>query len=266
MHHATAAKMPLNTLALVLPCFNEEHRLDQTAILSAMADLPWLRLVLVNDGSSDGTARVLEQLASQLVGRASVISLPDNKGKAEAVRIGLLHAMEVSDYCGFWDADLAAPLSELNELRRVFDERPQIEWVWGVRLRALGREVTRRASRHYLGRLFATASSILLDVSSYDTQCGAKLFRTSDLLRLVLSEPFSSRWIFDLELLVRARVVLSLATAEPDHRTIESVVFESPLGRWQHRAGSKVRPTDFARALLELLELWRVSKQWSPTR
>ncbi|HEY0928689.1 MAG TPA: hypothetical protein VGE27_02115, partial [Gemmatimonas sp.] len=97
-----------------------------------------------------------------------------------------------------------------------------------------------------------------LGIESYDTQCGAKLFRIGPLLCTSLSEPFRSRWIFDVELLTRAQ---SLLRFEGEH-TIERLVHEQPLGVWQHRAGSKVRGGDFLRALQELLIIRDARATW----
>ena len=153
----------------------------------------------------------------------------------------------------------AAPLNEVIRLREVLSRLPSTEWVWGIRLRALGRVVERRALRHYLGRLFATVTSLLLDVPSYDTQCGAKLFRSGPLLAAVLSEPFQSRWIFDVEMLTRV-MALRQGTGKPADAT--ELVYEQPLMTWIHRAGSKVRPTDFLRALRELLVVRQARARW----
>ncbi|HCT56683.1 MAG TPA: family 2 glycosyl transferase [Gemmatimonas aurantiaca] len=248
-------------LVLVVPCFNEAARLDGARFIEAVDRYPWLQLLFVNDGSTDNTEQVLRALQDQRATRIACLHLARNGGKAEAVRQGLLQ-VQVSTHedglCGFWDADLSAPLTELVALRETLERRPDVQWVWGIRLRALGRQVTRRPLRHYLGRLFATCSSIVLGIDSYDTQCGAKLFRNSALLRTVLAEPFRSRWIFDVELLTRAQGVLAFTK----QTTLEQAVYEQPLGHWEHRAGSKVRSADFVNALRELLVIRNARAHW----
>ena len=102
------------------------------------------------------------------------------------------------DFVGFWDADLATPLSELPGFMKVMKTRPQIEMVLGARVRLLGRDIRRNPTRHYVGRVGATLISSSLGLAVYDTQCGAKLFRANDTLRDVFGTPFLSRWIFDV--------------------------------------------------------------------
>lgn len=256
----------MDSVALIVPCYNEALRLDTPAFENALVMFPWLALVFVDDGSTDNTAMILDAFREKHVGRVVVLSLPSNAGKAEAVRQGLLWvASEREGLCGFWDADLSAPLEELERLRAVYFYKPLAEWVWGIRLRALGRSITRKPVRHYLGRLFATCSSLLLAIESYDTQCGAKLFRISPLLRAVVSKPFRSRWIFDVEMLVRAQDVL----IKSGPAALGTVVHEEPLSVWVHRAGSKVRGRDFLRALRELWLIHSARSQWnndSPSR
>lgn len=235
-------------LALVVPCYNEALRLDGDAFIRALDRYPWLSLCFVDDGSTDDTRAMLEQLASRRPGRAEVLVLPHNSGKAEAVRRGLLHVSPRTAICGFWDADLAAPLEELPGMHGVL-LRSGIDWVWGIRLRSLGRRVERRATRHYLGRGFATVASFTVGVDAYDTQCGAKLFRVNAILASVLARPFVTRWIFDLELLVRANELRSVHEG--------GWIVELPLNAWQHKAGSKVLPFDFLRAIMDLARLYQ---------
>ena len=248
-------------LTLVVPCYNEAARLDGVAFLNALRSRPWLRLCFVNDGSTDDTAGTLAALQQQSPDRVSILTLRVNRGKAEAVRQGLLAACEQTPYCGFWDADLAAPLHELETLCDVFTREPAVDWVWAIRLRSLGRSVRRGALRHYAGRVFATAASAVTGVAVYDTQCGAKLFRVSPLLKSVISEPFSSRWIFDVEMLSRATAIM-----HDEPRRIESIIYEQPLREWHHVRGSKVRPIDAVRAFAGLLTIRSQRRKWLTRR
>lgn len=229
---------------LAIPCFNEEQRLQRDSVRALVRDSD-LGIVLVDDGSTDGTREVLEALASEAGSRITVLALPDNRGKAEAVRQGLLAALDRADIVGYADADFATPAEELVRLARVIEET-RADAVIGSRIAFLGAHIERSPVRHYLGRVFATGASIALGRPVYDTQCGAKFIRASDRLRDALAAPFRSRWAFDVELLGR------LWAADPDCRIIEE-----PLRRWVDVGGSKVRPAAMARAGVELLLIAR---------
>ena len=189
---------------IVVPCCNEARRLNARAFESYAASHPGMRFVLVNDGSRDGTLALLRAIQSTAPAQIDVIDLPSNAGKAEAVRIGMLAALEQQPrFVGFWDADLATPLTACDAFLAVLEERRTIEIVTGARVMLLGRTIRRRAVRHYIGRVFATAASMVLQLPIYDTQCGAKMFRVSRRLEEVLADPFLSRWVFDVEILAR---------------------------------------------------------------
>jgi putative flippase GtrA len=152
-----------------------------------------------------------------------------------------------ADLAGYWDADLATPLEAIPDFIDVLDEHPETELVLGARVSLLGREIERKALRHYLGRVFATCASLVLDLPVYDTQCGAKLMRCDVNTQVLFEEPFGSRWIFDVEMLARY-----LHGRETPHQ-----IRELPLDRWTDVAGSKVKPIDFLRALGELIRVHR---------
>lgn len=238
--------------AVVVPCYNEATRLDVEAFAAFAAGHGDIELVMVNDGSSDGTPAVLRDLASRTPGRVRVLDLPVNRGKAEAVRLGMLDALaRRPEFVGYLDADLATPLAAVLQLREVFRERPAVEMVFGSRVRLMGRTIARRARRHYLGRVFATAVSMVLRLPIYDTQCGAKLFRATPAVAALLAEPFTSRWIFDVEIVARRARSLG-----PGKRALmEQLLFEFPLMEWRDVSGSKLRPLDFLRAVMELASI-----------
>jgi hypothetical protein len=86
-----------------------------------------------------------------------------------------------------------------------------------------------------------------------DTQCGAKLFRATPLVRDLFADPFSSRWIFDVELLARLGALAAAGRCLP----LEQSAYELPLDRWQEVAGSRLRTGDFALAARDMLALYR---------
>jgi dolichyl-phosphate beta-glucosyltransferase len=258
---ATAAETaPLPDRAdviVVVPCYNEAARLDVEAFRGFELPGRSVRFCFVNDGSGDATGSLLEGLCSARPHRCRVLDLGSNHGKAEAVRRGLLAALDCGAAAvGFWDADLATPLAELPRFCDVLEASPEVEIVLGSRVRLLGREIRRSALRHYLGRVFATGASLTLGLPVYDTQCGAKLLRVTPALRSLLAEPFLTRWVFDVELLARFER-LARGSALP----VERRVYELPLLRWSDVPGSKVHAWDFVRSGLELLRIWRAYRR-----
>ena len=236
---------------LVIPCYNEELRLDEAAFERFLAATPGACLCLVNDGSSDGTGALLEEMAQRHPERVLVLNLPVNVGKAEAVRSGMLraYAWKRCGYLGYWDADLATPLEEASTMHRLAIGRPDVRIVLGLRLNRLGASVYVTPQRHYPGRLFATCASAVLGLPVYDTQCGAKLVEASMVPQL-FGEPFISRWIFDVELLARLRNLIGV-------EAMRSAAVEMPLQTWHGVSGSKVRLMAMLRAPLELLAIAR---------
>jgi glycosyltransferase involved in cell wall biosynthesis len=252
LHHAVTKTV------LIVPCFNEEHRLDSKGfVLFASQDV---ELLFVDDGSTDGTRAILESLCQQLHVHgvpAQTLPLNRNCGKGEAVRRGMLRALDSgASTVGYFDADLATPPSEAVRLIATLDAR-SADAVLGARVLLLGSCITRRPVRHYLGRIFATAASLLLRMPVYDTQCGAKVFRRTAALESALSQPFSARWAFDVELIGR----LHVGTANVPGLAISRFV-EMPLGEWRDVSGSTLRPTAFPLLGLELVRILWALRRW----
>ncbi len=244
-----------SSCVVVIPCYNEQRRLDADAFREFLLDHENIGFLLVNDGSSDGTRELLEELALGNPERLYVLHLERNSGKAEAVRRGLLEAAAIgAEYAGFWDADLATPLEAIPEFALHLDLHPEVQMIFGARVRLLGRQIDRRPMRHYLGRLFATTASLVLGVPLYDTQCGAKLFRMGPEVVRLFEAPFRSRWIFDVEIVARF-------LAQPRLQAASDLIHEMPLLRWRDVAGSKVRATDFLRAFFELWTIGRTYRR-----
>lgn len=239
---------------LVIPCYNEAKRLNTAEYRRFARATPSVSFLMVDDGSTDGTAEVLRELAQTEPDRFSVLRLGRNAGKAEAVRQGILAGLETrAAYVGYWDADLATPLDVVSTFADVLDRSPSIDLVMGSRVQLLGRRIERRPARHYLGRVFATVASLVLGLRVYDTQCGAKLFRATPQLRALFTTPFHSRWIFDVELLARMVRQRGEAGLPPAVQSIH----EEPLKEWSDVGGSKLKAADFVVALVDLIRLYR---------
>lgn len=238
---------------IVVPCFNEAVRLRGDLLLLALEEQQNLTLMLVDDGSRDDTRKRLEALRQQCPARVKTLGLDRNQGKAEAVRRGMLAAFETQPaLAGYFDADLATPLSEVCSMTRLFDDE-HVELVMGSRVQLLGRDVHRSAWRHYLGRIYASSASLLLGLGVYDTQCGAKLFRNTRAVRSLFAQPFSANWSFDVEILMR----MQLLSREGELPSMERCVVEYPLRVWRDVSGSKLGPRSAVEAAYELAKLFR---------
>jgi glycosyltransferase involved in cell wall biosynthesis len=237
-------------LSLVIPAYNEADRITATV----RAAIAWLEqqpfrseLIVVDDGSDDDTTALAERAIAGFAG-GRVIRLAHG-GKAAAVRAGMLAA--TGDLVAFSDADLATPLSYLDDLRAALANGADI--AIGSREGQGARRIGEPSYRHVMGRVFNALVRLLLVPGIHDTQCGFKLFRTEvarDLLgrsRLYRDEVqrISGPRVtaFDVELLALARLRGYRVQAVP-------VV-------WTYGAGSKVRPArDTWHNMRDVLAVW----------
>jgi glycosyltransferase involved in cell wall biosynthesis len=245
--------MTAPALALVVPCYNEADRLDPSAFLQFLTTHPRVQLVLVDDGSEDATGEILERLRAAAPAAVTTLRHSPRRGKAEAVRAGILAGLaQRAELVGFFDADLATPLGAVDDFLALFRARPDLEFALGSRVMLMGRDVKRKAARHYFGRVFATAVSLALDLPVYDTQCGAKILRANAATATLFATPFRSSWVFDVELIARY-LRLPVAPGEPARR---DRLYELVLPAWHDRPGSKLRWYDFARSAVEVGYIW----------
>ena len=236
---------------IIIPCYNEAKRLNQEAFLSALEKDVSLSFLFVNDGSRDETETILGLLKEKNPDQVEVMNLEKNSGKAEAVRLGILASLDDRFYnVGYWDADLATPLDEIEGFCRLLDSS-DVEMVIGSRVLLLGRRIERRAFKHYLGRIFATCASMLLGISVYDTQCGAKIFKNSTVLLQVFGKPFKVNWTFDVEMLARFSIAQKTSPLETSSRWVEV-----PLAQWIDVRGSKVTFKDYIKGGFEFCTLF----------
>ncbi len=238
----------MSATVVVVPCYNEADRLDEQAFVDFARKNPDFSFIFVNDGSSDRTADVLDEMHAALPEQLRALPLRENGGKAEAVRAGMQNALESDaySYFAFIDADLAVPLSQLVLARSAIGT-PGTSVVIGSRVKRLGARILRSPSRHYFGRVFATAVSMTLDLAVYDSQCGIKMFDRG-FATVAFREAFQTRWLFDIEILIRLRSNFS---------NFDTSVLEMPLGEWTEKKGSKITLGSVLRVPRDLMTIRR---------
>lgn len=158
----------------MLPCYNEQKRLPQT--LHLIREFLRTRsysaeVVVVDDGSSDGTAAVVEQAA--LEDRSIRLIKNEHRGKAYTVRTGMLAAL--GRYVLFTDADGATPIAEVDKLLPRLEEGADV--AIASREGSGARRIGEPWHRHVMGRVFNLIVRIVALPGIDDTQCGFKCFR-----------------------------------------------------------------------------------------
>ncbi|MCU0431125.1 MAG: glycosyltransferase [Cytophagaceae bacterium] len=239
------------SLCVIVPCYNEASRLPLDQFARLISGNPDVTICFADDGSTDTTAALLQSFCQSHPHHFFFLPKTENHGKAETIRRAalLLYERNTYAYIGYLDADLSTPLDEMFRLYQVAKEKKETLLVMGTRLRRMGASVTRSSLRHYLGRVFATLASLSLKIPVYDTQCGAKIIRSTQ-VPVLFDTPFISKWFFDVELLKRL-------LASPGFELQFSSIVEVPLNRWNAVSGSKIKVTDFLTAPWELYRIHR---------
>jgi glycosyltransferase involved in cell wall biosynthesis len=228
-------------VSIVVPAFNEAARIgDSIEKIDAFirrSSMP-MELIVVDDGSHDNTADVVKRVQSKAL---RLVRNPENHGKGYSVRQGVLSAS--GQYVLFTDADLSAPIDELNKLLEVaLKERADVV----IGSRALDRQYIEKHQSRYRelgGTLFNLMVRVLLGLRLHDTQCGFKLFHREK-SRRVFEQQTICGFGFDPELLFLAK---------RNGLTIR----ETPV-RWSHAEGSKVKfLRDGVRMFLDLVRIRR---------
>jgi dolichyl-phosphate beta-glucosyltransferase len=242
---------------VVIPCYDEIARLHPSDVRELVAG--GLDVVLVDDGSTDGTAAVLDDLAAADPSRVHAVRLGEHRGKGEAVRRGLLRARETgAAVVGYGDADFATPAEELLRLAAVAVARSDVLAVVGSRS-SNAPNVRRTPWRALGGRLFSVVGSRAIGRRLRDTQCGAKFFRAdgsaAGRFDDAIADGFRSDWAFDVELLAR---LVRGRTGSPDARQ----VLEVPLRSWRDVPGTKLRRRAAVRAWCDLVVMPAHLRGW----
>ena len=216
-----------------------------------MEDSHW---VLIDDGSEDDTFLKLKEFFS--VPNVTILKNEMNLGKAETVRIGMQHIMisneiNVKDenLLGFLDADGAFNLATVETFLRNASEllasRPEYFAVWSSRVKLSGRNIQRNPKRHYLGRVINTFIGTFIPYIPYDSQSGLKVFRCDNSLNEITYKRFETKWLFDIELLIRMY-------------NKNLAVYEQPVDFWRDVRGGSLGIKQAAQIISEVIRIKRL--------
>lgn len=208
-----------------------------------------VKFIFVDDGSTDNTPQLIDILAKRINGYA--LHLEKNSGKAEAIRAGTLKALNdfSPNFVGFMDSDGAFSIDSskafIEKAVSLLEVEDSFDAVITSRIKLSGRDVHRKSSRHYISRILMTLIGFSVPGLPYDSQSGLKLFRNTKSLGEALSKPFSTKWFFDIELLLRTNWL------------DEQKVWEEPVLAWRDVDGSHIRWRKYPSLLKEI---WVISR------
>lgn len=233
-------------LSVVIPVYNEMARIVFTLnqVLQFLRSRPEPgEVVVVDDGSTDQTAQVVEQVCRENPA-ARLLRNPGNCGKGYAVRNGMLDAR--GEYLLFTDADLSSPITEVDRLLEPL--RSGYDVVFGSRALKPEWVFPRQPwPRQAAGKTFNLFVRGLAGLPFHDTQCGFKAFRR-EAAQAIFSRQTIPGFGFDVEILFIARKLGYRALETPVH--------------WANDTRTKVRPfRDGSRMFGDLLRIrwndWR---------
>ncbi|NNK60423.1 MAG: response regulator [Flavobacteriaceae bacterium] len=244
-------------VGVVIPCYNEEERLLSTEFINYVEKNTGYHLCFVNDGSKDNTLQILRNLQKGREDYITVYDCKKNGGKAEAVRLGMLHMAQKEDldYIGFLDADLSTDLSDFDDLVKTI-EKSNFKIVSGSRISRMGANITKESARKIISLTINYIIRMILKMDFKDTQCGAKIF-SKDVINIAFSEQFVTQWIFDVEIFKRMTHHFGLKDAK-------ELLCEQPLKRWIHADGSKLSMKDSVKIVFQLAQIAWVYRRKQP--
>ena len=237
-------------ISVVIPAWNEERRIRGT-LEQLLADGPALgivEIIVVDDGSTDRTATLVQELAEAHPGTPSLVLLRHevNHGKGAALRTGLLAA--TAPLVGYLDADLSIGATSFEQARALLQDGAGVVVGYRISYTGLADGKGQPLVRRVLSVVFKRAQRRIVGLAIRDTQCPFKLF-TREAVRQIVPACHSNGWAFDVEvLLVAARHGLRIAelpvqwhfvggsTVRADAKTIWRTLRDLFLVRLKHGA------------------------------
>ncbi len=234
---------------IIIPCYNEEKRLNVNAFVEFIQSHKQYHLCFVNDGSKDNTLEVLQGIQTQVQQGVSIVDVKKNAGKAAAVRSGAryLFSRQDVDYIGFIDADLSTDFNDFKKLVNTLHNNDNLSLVYGSREKGEG-QIERNLFRNIFSKMVKMIVFLILGLPIEDTQCGAKVFRRH-IIPVAYNQTFLTRWLFDVEIFLRLKKHFG-------SKDIMNKMYEQPLERWVHVDDSKLGMKDALQIPYMLMSIW----------
>ena len=229
------------SLSIIIPAYNEEKRIKQTiiALRSYLRSKKYIyEIIVVNDGSTDGTLNVLKDTLSTDL---RVVTITKS-GKGTAVKEGIISADKENEYVFFMDADLSTDASEIGTFIDIFKNEPETGIVIGSRYLLEGAVIVQPPFRNLVGRTFSLIKSKLLGINFFDSQCGFKAFRMQTAKKIFAKSEIKG-FSFDVEILYIA--------------LLNGIKVKEESVNWHHKPGGHVNLiADSIPMLIELIEIF----------
>jgi glycosyltransferase involved in cell wall biosynthesis len=223
-----SSQFKMQKTAIIIPCYNEEKRIKKELVVSLLTQCD-VDIYLANDGSTDGTIKVLEDIAADYKERCIVIDYKQNRGKAATIYNAANELLNSNLYShiGYFDADFSTPVPEMLKMLKELNRKPEF-FITGCRVKLLNTNINRKLYRHIIGRVIVTLINLRFKLGVYDTQCGAKIFPVT-IAKTAFSKPFLTSWLFDMEIFIRLK-----------NNNLMYNGREFPLRTWTDVEGSKL--------------------------
>lgn len=232
-------------IAIIIPCFNEEKRLDLTSIEYLIENVN-IDLYFANDGSTDNTQHVIDSICNNYNNCFS-INYNQNEGKSSTIFKSTNYLLNNfnHDYIGYFDADFSTPADQLLNLVDYLNEYSP-KFIFASRINTLNSNIKRKTYRHFIGRIIITIINFKHKLNIYDTQCGCKIF-SRDIIKEIGKEKYKTSWLFDIEIFIRLK-----------NKNLLKNGIEYPVKNWKDVDGSKLKLTHFSTILKEISILYSI--------
>ena len=237
--------MENNKTALLIPCYNEEFRLKIEKLKAFIEEKSnEIDFYFVNDGSTDGTAKLINNNIIANTANAYLIAFENNLGKGNAIRKTLQVIKKEYELYGFIDADLQIPLEQISRLQKALVKDSSLVAKTSRNIRA-GLKKFQIRSFISISMVMVANGILKLQPRIKDSQCGCKMFK-AEVLNICFEKEFISGWLFDIEILLRLR------EAYPNAR---DRVVEVPVGLLEKSENSNIVLSQNFRLVAELIKI-----------